>query len=215
MKTATILPVWLDREDYYNKTIKFLNYYHQPKIIEALGILPEDIWLIDNASNTNKVYQIATMFPKVKFKCYNKHYARTAHLEYPFCWRCLYFARELFQEHDYTKIIHLNNDVFIISEKLANHIRDFKSGWWTPWCKKHSFPECDLQVITADCKDYWQVTAPPYLSYNGKHMEYEIKATADKSFEGDRYAEYGINTQCDLWDFACQVRLDMEIKYNV
>ena len=215
MKLGMELPVWLDRQDYFDKTVKFLKYYTSLEVSTALGLNAEDIWLVDNASSIENITKIAQMFPKVRFKCYTKHYQRTAHLEYPFCWRGLYFCRELFQEYDYDQIIHLNNDVYIISEKLCNYLRDYKSGWWSPYCNRHKFPECDVQLITKDCTDYWNVTAMPYLTHNGKHMEHVMKAKVEKNWVGDRWGEMPISKQQPGWDFACQTRLHMEIKFNV
>ncbi len=111
-------------------------------------------------------------------------------------------------------MIHLNNDVYIISEKYANHIRDFKSGWISPYCPKHKWTECDLQIITKDCNDYWDLTGKPYITHNGKLMEKLIKANCEKQWVGDRHSEYPILEQQPGWDFSCQVRLDTKIEWN-
>jgi hypothetical protein len=212
LSTALILPVWLDNKDYYVKTVKFLEYYTQDTVLKALGITRNDIWLIDNASGSWSVNDIANKF-SVNVKSYPKFLDRTAHLEYPYCWRCLYFARELFQEYDYTKVIHLNNDTYIVSPKLAEYIKNFKSGWWCPYCPRYNFPECDLQVVTADCDDYWQVTSVPYLKHNGKAMEHVIKAKAEKSWIGDRHGEYLAELPEGI-DFSCQVRYPMKVEFK-
>lgn len=213
MKTAMILPVWLGTEAYIKKTEKFLDYYTQPQVLKDLGITVADIWLIDNASPQAEVDKIKAKY-NVSIKQYHKHYARTAHLEYLFCWRCLYFARDLFQEYDYDKVIHLNNDVFILSKRLASFIEKFKSGWWSPWCPKHKFKECDLQVITKDCQDYWDFTGDPYIRHNGSHMEHLIRAPIDKSWIGDRYAEYTVINIPDNADFSTQTKLETLVEYK-
>jgi hypothetical protein len=198
------------------KTEKFLDYYTDPKVMEALGIKDtRDIWLVENGSSPYLSDGIMRKYG-VGIKRYPKHLTRTAHLEYPYCWRGLYYCRDLFQEYDYNKVIHLNNDVFIISEKLANYIRDYKEedGWWCPWCPKHGFKECDLQVIISTCPYYWRVTSPPYLQYNGRAMENVIEASHEKDWIGDRHSEYGILEQQPGWDFSCQVKLDTKIEWN-
>lgn len=214
MKTALICPVWLDNEDYYNKTVKFLDYYTQPKVMDVLGISLNDIWLIDNASGIDTYGELLCRYG-INGKRYEKHYQRTAHLEYPYCWRCLYFARELFQEHDYDKVIHLNNDTYIISKKMMKDITGLTNkDWVSPWCDKHGFIECDLQIIGKYNELYWKMTGKPYLSYNGAHMEKIIKAETNGEWVGDRHSENELLAQQPEWDFSCQVRLTTEIKFN-
>jgi hypothetical protein len=219
MKTAIISTCWLDNDDYLQKTAKFIKYYCQPEVLSALGIKESDIWFVDNASSEAAHEKLRALIPdlydKVSFKRYTKHYTRTAHLEYPYCWRALYFARELFQEYDYDKVVSTNNDSYIISAKFCQFVKDFQSGYFTPWCNKHSFPECEIQIITKDNEEYWQMTGKPYIEYNGLHMEWTIPTKAEKIFVGDRHCEYGITVQQPGWDFSCQVQLPMNITFNI
>lgn len=208
------LPVWLGNEEYYKKTKKFLDYYTQPEVMEALGLKStQDIWLVENASSSYLSDRIFQDY-KISIKWYPKHLTRTAQLEYPYCWRGLYYCRDLFQEYDYEKIIHLNNDVFIISPNFANYIRDFKSGWMSPFCPRHNWPECDLQIITPDCNEFWEITGPPYLTHNGIPMEKVIKANCERRWIGDRHSEYGITELPEGLDFSCQVKYDMKVTFG-
>ena len=218
MKTAIISTCWLDKEDYLFKTAKFIKYYCQPQVMADLGISEKDIWFVDNASSPESHDRLRALIPdlydKVSFKKYTKYYSRTAHLEYPYCWRALYFARDLFQEYDYDKVVSTNNDSFIISSKFANFIKEYKSGYWVPWCNKFHFPECEIQIITKDNKSYWNMTATPYLEQNGKYMEVTIPAVVGMKFIGDRHSQDGIKEQQPGWDYSTQVPMDMEIKYD-
>lgn len=214
MKTSIVCSTWLGTDDYYQKTIKFLDYYSNPEVYQALGLKStKDIWLIDNASDKVDLANLVDEY-NVSFHRYEKHLPRTAHLEYPYCWRQLYFGRELFQEHDYEKVIHLNNDVYILNKKTANKIRDLKSIWWSPYCPKHGFPECDLQVYTKDVPAYWEMTGRNYMDYNGEHMEKVISTFVDEEVVSDRHSEYGITEQQPEWDISCQVRLPMKMVYS-
>lgn len=210
MKTAIITTQWLGTEDYIQKSVKFYKYYTQTQVQEWLG--NPDIWVCDNASKSTDTDNLFTYLSdpiasKLKFKWFHKHYTRTAHLEYPYCWRALYFARELFQEYDYDKVIFMNNDSFIISQNYMEYIKNFKSGYIVPWCPKHGFPECEIQIITKDSQKYWEMTRKPYLNYNGQHMEDIIPGTVEKQWIGDRHSENGIMLQQPDWDFSTQVRL--------
>lgn len=215
MKTAIICTMWLNG-DYIPKTHKFLDYYLDENVQKELG--NPDIWMVDNASNTNEIRHLAFKYlkqDKLFVQSYEKHYDRTAHLEYPYCWRALYFARDLFQENDYDKVIFMNNDSFIISKEMMNFVRDFKSGYWVPWCNKHRFPECEIQVITKDHEGYWQMTATPYLKQNGKQMENVIPAVSETIFKGDRWAEYdGLSGIPEEADYSTQTPLGWKVNYD-
>jgi hypothetical protein len=208
------LPVWLDDNDYFDKTDKFLEYYTQPKVMQALGLKDtKDIWLVDNASNEITSQYFVDTFG-VSVQRYKKHYTRTAHLEYPYCWRGLYFCRDLFQEYDYDKIIHCNNDTYILSEKLANYVRDIPdTSWLYPYCPKHKFVECDIQVIGKKNKEFWQVTSVPYMQHNGQAMEHIIKGACERNWIGDRYGEFLTEIPKDA-DFSCQTRLHMVTEFK-
>ena len=226
MKTAIICTMWLDGE-YIPKTHKFIKYYMSEDVQRELG--NPDIWMIDNASDSYALDNLHYKFPigdeecsamqsgfwKTFIKKYYKHYTRTAHLEYPYCWRALYFARDLFQEYDYDKVIFMNNDSFIVSKKMMNFVRDLDgSVYWTPWCPIHNFPECEIQVITKSHRGFWNMTATPYIEHNGEHMETIIPAIYDNQFNGDRWAEYGMDQIPEDADYSTQTRIYMEVKYR-
>lgn len=220
MKTAIVVTNWAGTEDYREKTVKFLKYYSNDVILKALGISMKDIWIIDNASTQEDLIKLERLCYKenlnpkdYSWKYFNKHLTRPTHLEYAYVWRALYFGRDLFQEEDYEKIIHMNNDSYILSEKLMNFIKDFKSGWWSPFCPKHGFKECDINVYTKDHVPYWELTAKPYMFYNGKLMEGVLPISGEKNWIGDRYAEYPIEIPINA-DFVTQVRYDTKIEYN-
>lgn len=227
MKTALVFPNWAGTEDYRKKTAKFLEYYSQPEVMEALGLeSTKDIWIVDNASGDH-IYEIRSLLFKeggmlmhpddFSWKLYQKHYDRPKHMDYKYCWRALYFGRELFQEYDYDKVIHLNNDSFVLSKKIANHIVSIKDGeGWMPWCPKHSFPECDINVYTKNFEGYWNLTAKPYGSWVPQAMENVLRSHSwkvEKEWIGDRYSEYPIEIPKDA-DFATQVNLSQKVKFN-
>lgn|GEM_PF-2711478 len=214
MKTAIVSTCWLGNDDYIKKTAKFLKYYSQ-SVHKALG--SPDLWLVDNASPPEGHRALDGLWgtSKVKWKRYDKHYTRSAHLEYPYLWRALYFCRDLFQEHDYEKVIFADNDAYIISNNMADVIKQTKNtAWWSPFCTKHGFAETGIQIIGSNNTEYWDLTRKPYVSYNGLTMETTLPVTKNKTLVGDRFSEYGIDKQVPGWDFSTQTTLEMDIKYN-
>lgn len=225
-KTAIVFPNSAKTEDYRKKTAKFLEYYSQPEVLEALGLeSTKDIWIIDNASKFQEDYLLGEEIRKnqpytywnYSWKRYHKYYDRPSHLSYSYCWRALYFGRELFQEYDYDKILHLNNDSFLLSKNIMKHIKNIPNGKaWMPYCPKHNFPECDINVYTKDFEGYWELTAKPYAFWTGQAMENVLKKykwDVEKNWIGDRWAEYPKDIPPNA-DFATQVRINQEIRFN-
>lgn len=226
-KIALVFPSWAGTEAYRQKTAKFLEYYSQPEVMEALGLQStKDIWIVDNASTPTQDYFLSKLIEKNKrsdwdyrWKRYPKHYGRPSHLDYLYCWRALYFGRDLFQEHDYDKVIHMNNDSFILSKKYAEHIRDLKSGWIMPYCPQFNFPECDINIYTKDSEEYWNLTGKPYKHWNNRAMENVLRSAGtivEKQWIGDRYWQKDPKV-VDIpknADFATQVVFEQEVKFG-
>lgn len=208
MKTVLVTTCWLDLKEYKDKTIKWIEYY-QNNIIYDLNY--NATILLDNASTFKNLELIHGLPFKVMPQRFTEHLTRTSHLEYPYLWRAVDFYKELFKEFD--KIIYMDNDFYIISEKLVNHINSLDSStWWSPYCNKHGFPETGIQVITKDYKPYND--GFPFMKNNGKCMETTLPVVSEKIWNGDRHSESGITIQQPGWDFSAQVPLNMDIEFN-
>lgn len=206
MKTVLVSTCWLDNADYMNKTKKWLNYYTDT----IYGSIKYDeIILLDNASKFENIRNLIDFYPDVLIQRFTKHLPRGGHLDYPYAWRAVDFFIDLFNEYD--KIIYMENDFYVLSNKMCSWINNINSGWHSAWCNKHNFPETALQVIVKDSEDYR--AGHPWSRLNGTTMELELPLQVNKELKGDRHSEY-LNTIPDNVDFSAQVILDMNVKFK-
>lgn len=210
MKTILVTTCWLGNQEYIDKTKKFLKYYSHP-----ISLQYDNVVLLDNASEFNKIFNLTpSQHPYVQR--FHKHLPRTSILGYPYLWRAVYFFQELFKEYD--KIVYMDNDFFLTSEKAISLVNNFNSGYMSFYCNKHKFPETGIQVVTKDCKEYWNfvkdLSEEEFIAkYTGKMMETHLPLThIEKDLIGDRWSEYGIIKQDPKWDWSAQTLLKTIIK---
>lgn len=206
MKTALVTTCWLADPINRQKTQKWVNYY---KGDIAKDLKYDEIILLNNG------FSLIREFPKGRdffITDLKPHLPRASHLEYPYLWRALDHFQKLFEEYD--KIIYMDNDFYILSKAIVDRVNAVSGPeWFSPWCKRHNFPETGLQVLTKDSVNYR--IGQPWSRHNGKCMETTLPVDFEKNWNGDRHSEYGIVEQDKTWDFSAQVTLDMEMKYNL
>ena len=192
--------------DYYTQSsIKYSNLLI---IDDGSPILPQwnDLTII-NAPFAN---ELDTKHNLIHF---SNNLGRPSHLNYPGWFRSFRFAIRYAKMFNYEKIIHIETDAYVISNKLINFINEIHSGWQPLYCKKHLFPESAIQIIGKDCIDRaWKTVELDYATY---FLDRDIErifpfTNVITNFEGDRYFEY-INQIPINADYACQVPNDHKI----
>jgi hypothetical protein len=179
-------------------------------VLSTLGgtILSPDEKIINNGNPNLRIYHMPSLKKEGKVKW--------PHLDYVYWWRALYFTNNLIAA-GYDKIIFLDSDAFILTERLARYIKNLNSGWNTFWCSRHRFPETIIQVI---CRDkfnlFEEFTRVPYEAHNGTTAEIIIPFTnVCKDFTGDRYSEYGGDiTQKPYMDYYTQALPHTPLTFN-
>lgn len=190
MKTALVTACFLEGEDVsgtsrLERNIRYVNYYDAIKT--ELGF--DDIWLLDNASDEALLAQL----PKAaNIHRYSERLMGSDRKhDYPYCWRALYDF-QLLIDKGYEKIIAIDSDCFVLTKKLAKHIRESNSGWITYWNEVHRFPEAALQILNKDAFDLFRgYTSKPWQERNdGRLMERDIPFTVvEMGFRVGRFAE--------------------------
>lgn len=130
-------------------------------------------------------------------------------VDYPYVWRGFAFINTLFHVLGYEKVILIDSDCFVLSPRLAHHIRDLKTTWWTVHCPKYDFPDASIQVITKDLfLDHdWSVL-------NGMVMEKILPFSwVDYSFNCDRYGEKNLPVTPEM-DFYGQAPVSQQMNYR-
>ena len=147
-----------------------------------------DIWIFDNGSSPVKhEYWRANCY----FFRHDEQLKRGEGLDYPSCWRNLWSIRGLI-EFGYKKIIMVDTDAYVISQKMSDYIKNLKSGWVAFHVPKHNFPSAECQILCEDSfPEFLKYTKGKFTDKVGLLMERDIPFThVEKKFNCDRFGEY-------------------------
>jgi hypothetical protein len=222
MKSILFSLCWLDEPGRFERYQKWLKYHLS--IQKQVGF--DTIVLVDNASHINTLRKLCgkvIMYPQnytiddgnnenIRILRYSDHLPRSSHLSYPYCWRGIKTAQDLVLSNpDLEKIILLDSDCYICSQKMADFVKNHSAGWYAMWCELHSFPEAAFQIISRPSFDLLlNFPLPSYNHYDGQHMEEILPFTkVIKSFKGDRYGETNAEQTVDMdyyaqWHSGCK-----------
>jgi hypothetical protein len=137
---------------------------------------------------------------------FSRRLGRQSIARFPGWWRSFSFSGEVARRYHFTKIIHLESDAFVVSLRLARHLRGLSAGWTALWCRRWNFPEPAIQVV---CRDQFrrlnQVWKSPERCWFGEEFaEHRLPfSTVNKDFRGDRYGEYLAEYPRSA-DYVCQ-----------
>lgn len=219
MKTALFIPTFIKGEDkngFSNRSrvLKFINYHL--KIAEHLGI--EQVFISNNGQlSPDFLFKFLQDIERrhdfqINIKT-NQELQRGFNLDYSPCWRAAY-DMEIPIYHGFEKIISMDSDAFVLSKRLADHIKNLESGWESLWCKKYNFPESCLSVACADSFPIFkEFIKTPIENRNGiAYLETTLPYTkVNKSFVCDRYGEQRI-AQTNEMDAYFQTPTDFDVK---
>jgi hypothetical protein len=104
------------------------------------------------------------------------------------------FAAEYAEKYGATKIIHIESDAFLISERIQEYVNNLEQEWTTFWCPRHNFAENNIQIIAGtSVQDFinWKNSIKSYDEYKGQFPEFFTPYTnIVKDFKGDRWGEF-------------------------
>ena len=116
---------------------------------------------------------------------------RQSVFQFPGWYRSFAFGVLYGEAHGFEKIIHLESDAFLVSDRIQRHFNEFTSGWFSVWCEAYQFPEIAIQAAAGD-----EVAAmaafvrEPYSRLAGQIHEYLLPFThIERDFVGNRYGE--------------------------
>lgn len=199
MKTAIVTTSFLEPQERFDKTIKFINHYKKHT--------KWDIIVLDNCSPKELLEKFHTEGNVITIS-FDKHLPRDSHLSYPYLWRAVYYLKTLLKGYD--RLIYCDNDFFMLSDKMFKYVEDIKEGWVTFFCPRHQFPETGCHIITKDCPEYENFVADgKFMKYNGFTMETTLPVTkVEKDMIGDRFGEFENKPDFRTVDFWAQATLE-------
>jgi hypothetical protein len=114
-------------------------------------------------------------------------------VEFPGWWRSFLFSIEIAEKYGYQRMIHIESDFFVLSQRLRSFIRDIDRGWTSMYSYFYEWPESGIQIICEDAFDSFREIKRQLFSKG-----YSWKAYAEmtlpftnicKDFNGDRLGE--------------------------
>ena len=143
------------------------------------------------------------------------------HMNYPGWYRSYMFAAEYAEKYNIEKIMHIESDAFLISDRIQTYVNNLSSGWNTFWCPRHEFPENNRPIIAGSSVNdfiHWKNRKISYDFYKGYCAEHYTPYTnIVRDFKGDRWGEFAPgmaavpDPRCAPGvprdaDYVCQVR---------
>lgn len=131
---------------------------------------------------------------------------------YPGWHRSFMLAAEYAKKYSYEKVIHVEADAFVISDRMQNYINDYADGWTTFWCSKYQIPETSIQIIAGSgLQSLYDLIDKPYSLFSGHpadagqhHRPSWLSYVVNKDFYGNRWGEDNTPTPKNA-DFTCQI----------
>jgi hypothetical protein len=210
MKTLVFCTAFSNSQDRWQK--RFARWI---QAVENTGIECDQILLADDGSSVmpdcfeyDTITSVSAMSDaRVLFLKQEGNLGRPAILDYPGWYRSFASAIAYAKTHEFEKVIHIESDLFVYSQRLITSINQQHEHWRTFWCAKYQFPESALQVIAGHkaIAIANEQTSIPYDTWRGRAAENYLKFDiVDKSFLGDRFGEH-YSAVPDYADFAAQI----------
>jgi hypothetical protein len=188
---------------------RYLDYYEQC----PLGV--DHIVLLDNASSPERIAKLRT-FPQVGLMRFDERLKRgPGPHDYPYCWRALWAYQDLIKAGA-KKIITIDSDGFVLSERMAKYIRECNSGWVSFYCESGKHPESSIHILNEDTFSiFYSYIGEPWTTKVGTMMEHDLPFThVETKFRCSRFGERGAPPQDDTMDFYAQAPLSVPLQFG-
>lgn len=196
VRTALTTPCFFDdvdrrNEHYLWRNIRYVNYYWPLR--EKMGF--DDIWMFDNKSCQESVNTFKKYCPQVKLFQYDLHLEFNEEQPdfYPYCWRALHDLRVLMRM-GYKKIICIDSDGYLNSERILEWVKTTNTGWQALWCPAHKFPDASMMILNEDAFSLHRAFCrTPWRRQLGMVLENAIPITGvETKFNADRFGIHNI-----------------------
>lgn len=224
-KTLLFCTSYFDtKAKYYLRYKKWISYYSNLEFSKD-----KDIFVLDDGSNlelADNLYNYIegdvsenTKIDKVNFYHFPERWGSYSTANHPGWYRSFLFSYELATTLDYDKIILVESDLYLLSQKICDYIDELDSGWVSFRCPTYGFPESSLQIINKDnykrLFNFQQETLAKGLDkMAAKNAEWVIPFThVETSFRGDRYGEKKVKQESYM-DYYAQANLAQNFVFN-
>jgi hypothetical protein len=139
---------------------------------------------------------------------------RAAIYDFPGWHRSFAFGALYAEANGFDRVIHLESDAFLISERAQDYFRNFRDGWAALWCERFEFPDIAFQVVAGEqLRALAAFARLPYDRMRHEVHEWALPLThVERGLTGDRYGEDTEQVPAEA-DYAGQVQSLREPSY--
>ncbi len=126
-----------------------------------------------------------------------RHFAdplgRPTPADFPGWVRSFFSVAPYAEVNGFTKVVHIEADAFLITQRACDYINGLRDGWTALWCDRHKWPESGIQVITGSgLHVYKEWASKPIEDFAGACIELTLPFShVERDLVGDRYGEAG------------------------
>ena len=239
MKTVLFATSYINSERHLQRYREWLAYYTER--LNKLGA--GNIFLIDDGSPLEWLLQLGIpiiridkvtdgIFPKVQeggaaiFR-FPENLGRPQTTVIPGWWRSFSFVSFLAYFYTVDKLIHIESDTYILSDRMFYWLKSTRNRWAVPRSKHYGFPDPCIQIIPNYSTDYIDFPSKPHSNFkvlfdyfNKGEMFWFKNGELNKNyipeyclpfdeiteqFEGDRYGEDWCETIPEKADYISNI----------
>src|ERR1700733_9797172 len=122
---------------------------------------------------------------------FDRRLGRQGRTVYPGWYRSLCLAARFAEFHQFDKVVHIESDGFIITNRMQQYINAVADDWIAPSIQSHAMPESAIQVMAGSgLRAFFQFARTPYSEIVGAPAEKILPFTRiETGFLGSRYGE--------------------------
>ncbi len=193
--------VYRDTDPYYSWSVRYRIWL---EAVRRSKLKFDQLVLVDDGSATLPDWQdirilqegddLSCEEPAVLYHFRNR-LGRNAISDFPGWVRSFFFMSRYAEANGFDKIVHLEADAFLISDRAVDTINRCTDGWGAMWCPRFNRPESGIQVIAGSgLALYGSWAKKPIERFSGRVIEETLPFTfIERGVEGDRYGEREVN----------------------
>lgn len=214
MRTMLYATCFINKEEHLLRYQRYLQYYASR--MDKLGA--DKIILIDDGSPKKWLKKLGLPIYDIKIKKmpnqitlpktieenmaifrFPENYGRPVLTVIPGWWRSFTFASVLGVRYNMDKLIHIEADAFVLSDKMIKWLKFEHEVWTAPYTKRYWYAETAIQVIPrkaiAHLFQFWEMGKEYWYKNGYSNMQYipelilPIQCVTKEEFFGDRWGE--------------------------
>jgi len=197
------------------------------KALQSSGLQFDTILMVDDGSSTVPDWPGLAVWtdaeplphldapPEVMIYHFQQRLGRRSVGDFPGWYRSFTFAGKFAEAYGFEKVIHIESDCFLVSERIQKYVNELRAGWTAMWCPRYDFAESAIQIVAGDAmrrfQDFEQILPQERLVNRGLEDELPLDIV-EMTFKGDRYGEHLDHVPRDA-DYIAQVRAEQPPQY--